>query len=221
MPPDLLGNIAASSAWMLFCNAPRQIEIVQSTKAPVVPSAPMEAPREPMRKPGLASATTKPSHHVIALRSSRSSTTAVAMQRPSRSDTRSMDKVVQWRRGAFYHQVAPRCKGHNAGTILGTCICGPICLQSCHERDPGGRHGREALGRRALLRAGDGLGPGLAPDGAPARAARSPDRAVREGDAGEREGLRRLADLPQAQPGAAGRARVPRPDGARGVRRTG
>src|SRR4051794_34734507 len=118
MPPDLLGNIAASSAWMLFCNAPRQIEIVHRTKAPVVPSAPIEAPSEPMRNPGLASATTKPSHHVIAFRSSRSSTTAVAMQRPSRSGPCSMDKVVQTAARRFYHPDPVRCKGHNGGTVL-------------------------------------------------------------------------------------------------------
>src|SRR5215204_4854862 len=112
MPPDLLGNIAASSAWMLFCNAPKQMEIVQSTKAPVVPRAPIEAPSEPMRKPGLASATTKPSHHVIALRSSRSSTTAVAMQRPSLARVPvGLDKVVQSPDGGvFYHPPSRRCK---------------------------------------------------------------------------------------------------------------
>src|SRR3954451_5778741 len=82
MPPDLFGNIAASSAWMLFCIAPRQIEIVHSTKAPVVPSAPTEPPRDAIRKAGLHSATTKPSHHVIALRSCLSSTSACAIPSP-------------------------------------------------------------------------------------------------------------------------------------------
>src|SRR3954469_9892757 len=63
---------------MLFCSAPRQTDTVHRTNAPVVPSAPIDAPRAAIRNPGLASATTKPSHHVIALRSCRSSTTAVA-----------------------------------------------------------------------------------------------------------------------------------------------
>ena len=45
------------------------------------------------------------------------------------------------------------------------------------------------------------------------RAARSPDRAVREGDAGERQGLRRRAEVPAPQPRAARRARLPRADG--------
>ena len=53
MPPDLFGNIAASSAWMLFCSAPRQIEIVHRTKAPVVPRAPIEPPSAAIRNPGL------------------------------------------------------------------------------------------------------------------------------------------------------------------------
>src|SRR4051794_9000427 len=82
MPPDLFGNIAASSAWMLFCMAPRQIEIVHRTKAPVVPRAPTDPPRDAIRKAGLQSATTKPSHHVIALRSCLSSTSACAIQPP-------------------------------------------------------------------------------------------------------------------------------------------
>src|SRR3954468_1173463 len=82
MPPDLFGNIAASSAWMLFCMAPREIEIVHSTNAPVVPSAPTDPPSEAIRKAGLHSATTKPSHHVIALRSCLSSTSACAIHAP-------------------------------------------------------------------------------------------------------------------------------------------
>src|SRR3954468_7684652 len=81
-PPDLLGNMHASSAWMLFCRAPRQIEIVHNRNAPVVPSAAIEPPSEAMRNPGLARATTNPSHHVIALRSCRSSTWAVATASP-------------------------------------------------------------------------------------------------------------------------------------------
>src|SRR5690349_15208148 len=81
-PPDLLGNMHASSAWMLFCSAPRQIEIVHSRNAPVVPSAPIDAPSAAIRKPGFASATTNPSHHVMALRSCLSSTWAVATASP-------------------------------------------------------------------------------------------------------------------------------------------
>src|SRR4051812_26341066 len=72
----------ASSAWMLFCRAPRQIEIVHSRNAPVVPSAPIEPPSAAMRNAGFASATTTPSHHVIALRSCLSSTWAVATASP-------------------------------------------------------------------------------------------------------------------------------------------
>src|ERR687886_1401683 len=81
-PPDLFGNMHASSAWMLFCSAPRQIEIVHRRNAPVVPSAPIDEPSAAIRKPGFASATTKPSHHVMALRSCLSSTWAVATASP-------------------------------------------------------------------------------------------------------------------------------------------
>src|ERR687886_843790 len=81
-PPDLFGNMHASSAWMLFCSAPRQIEIVHSRKAPVVPSAPIDDPSAAIRKPGFARATTNPSHHVMALRSCLSSTWAVATASP-------------------------------------------------------------------------------------------------------------------------------------------
>ena len=79
MPPDLLGNIVDSSAWMLFCSAPKVIEMVHRTNAPVVPSAPIDDPSAAMRKPGFASATTKPSHQVMALRSCLSSTSAYAI----------------------------------------------------------------------------------------------------------------------------------------------
>src|SRR5829696_10595999 len=81
-PPDLLGNIDASSAWMLFCSAPRQIEIDHSRNAPPVPSAPIEAPSPASKKPGFARATTKPSHQDIALRRDRSSTRASATRAP-------------------------------------------------------------------------------------------------------------------------------------------
>src|SRR5215211_264429 len=58
-------------------------EMVHSTKAPVVPSTPIDAPSAAIRNPGFASATTKPSHHVIALRSCLSSTSADAIDPPS------------------------------------------------------------------------------------------------------------------------------------------
>src|SRR5919109_3339547 len=67
---------------MLFCSAPMQTDTVQRTKAPVVPRAPIEAPSAAIRKPGFASATTKPSHQLIALRSCRSSTCADATPSP-------------------------------------------------------------------------------------------------------------------------------------------
>src|SRR5919198_4930034 len=82
MPPDLLGNMHASSAWMLFCRAPKAIDTDHSTNAPPVPSAPIDEPSAAIRNPGLASATTKPSHHVIALRSCLSSTSAYAIGPP-------------------------------------------------------------------------------------------------------------------------------------------
>ncbi|CAB4347406.1 unannotated protein [freshwater metagenome] len=50
---------------MLFCKAPNSTEIVQRTTAPVVPRTPIEPPSAAIRKPGLASATTKPSHQLI------------------------------------------------------------------------------------------------------------------------------------------------------------
>src|SRR4051794_27246587 len=81
MPPDLFGNIDASSAWMLFCSAPSVMEMDHSTKAPVVPSAPIDPPRPAIRNAGLHSATTNPSHQVIALSSDCSSTCASATQR--------------------------------------------------------------------------------------------------------------------------------------------
>ena len=77
------------------------------------------------------------------------------------------------------------------------------------------------MGRRALLGPELRLGSRLGPDRAPAGAARDADRAVRAGDARQRQALRRRAALPAAQPRAARRARVPRAHGARGVRRAG
>src|SRR5215207_577965 len=97
MPPDLFGNIDASSAWMLYCSAPMQIEIVHSTNAPPVPSAPIEPPSAAIRKPGLARATTKPSHHDIALSRDRSSTCASATPIPPTRWTNLFE------RAALYH----------------------------------------------------------------------------------------------------------------------
>src|SRR6185437_4321475 len=54
------------------------IDTPQSSIAPQPPRDPMEKPSEPIRKPGLARATTNPSHHRSDLRSSRSSMATVA-----------------------------------------------------------------------------------------------------------------------------------------------
>src|SRR5919204_912238 len=54
------------------------MEIVHNRAAPQPPRAPIEYPSEPIRKPGFASATTKPSYQRSAFRSCRSSTTATA-----------------------------------------------------------------------------------------------------------------------------------------------
>src|SRR4051812_49926867 len=88
MPPDLLGNIDASSAWMLFCRAPSVMEMDHSTNAPVVPRAPIDPPRPAMRNAGLHRATTNPSHQVIALSSDCSSTCACATHASSSAGTR-------------------------------------------------------------------------------------------------------------------------------------
>src|SRR5215213_7203911 len=99
---------------MLFWSAPRMIEIVQSTNAPVVPRAPIEAPSAAIRNPGLARATTKPSHHVIALRSCLSSTSAVAIDVPlsvwSPEPTQSY-QLVQTSPEFFYHAVRTSVNG--------------------------------------------------------------------------------------------------------------
>src|SRR3954465_7627344 len=86
---------------MLFCIAPRQMEIDQSRKAPPVPSAPMEPPSPAIRNAGLASATTNPSHHDIAWRSDRSSTCAVATSRLLAVAPQDMDKLDQSLARAF------------------------------------------------------------------------------------------------------------------------
>src|SRR3954466_3831934 len=126
-PPDLFGNMHASSAWMLFCSAPRQIEIVHSRNAPVVPSAPIDAPRAAMRNPGFASATTKPSHHVMALRSCLSSTWAVATASPPPPDPvveRAYSEQIGPSRAArLYH--APR------STVNQTCAFSPAGPNTC------------------------------------------------------------------------------------------
>src|SRR5919106_1987472 len=66
-----------------MATTPSTTETVHSTTAPVVPRTPIEAPSAAIRKPGFASAMTKPSHHVIALRSCLSSTSADAIDPPS------------------------------------------------------------------------------------------------------------------------------------------
>ena len=81
------------------------------------------------------------------------------------------------------------------------------------------QHVREDVGLRAVLGTRLRLGSGLGPHRPAAGAPRDADRALREGDAREREALRRRAPVPAAQPRAARRARVPRADRARGVRR--
>src|SRR5919106_4817559 len=95
---------------MLFWSAPSMTETVHSTTAPVVPRTPIEAPSAAIRKPGFASAMTNPSHHVIALRSCLSSTSAFAMpplplwpRPPGRSRT-------NWYRlvGSIYHALRIR-----------------------------------------------------------------------------------------------------------------
>ena len=81
------------------------------------------------------------------------------------------------------------------------------------------QHVREDVGLRAVLGTRLRLGSGLGPHRPAAGAPRDADRALREGDAREREALRRRAPLPAPQPRAARRARLPRADRARGVRR--
>ena len=75
------------------------------------------------------------------------------------------------------------------------------------------------MGSRAVLGSRLRLGPGLGPDRPPEGAPLDADRAVRAGDAREREALRRRAALSPPQPRAARRARLPRADRAGGVRR--
>src|SRR5215208_2472928 len=77
-------------------------EMVQRTKAPVVPSTPIEAPSAAIRNPGLASATTKPSHQVIALRSCLSSTSACAMD-PSSPSSSQRSATYQLVQPPLYH----------------------------------------------------------------------------------------------------------------------
>ena len=72
---------------------------------------------------------------------------------------------------------------------------------------------RAVLGPR--LRLGSRLGPHRPPEGA----SRDADLALRDGDARERKALRRRAAVPAPQPRAPRRARLPRADRARGVRR--
>ena len=75
------------------------------------------------------------------------------------------------------------------------------------------------MGWRAVLGPRLRLGPGLVPDRAPEGAAREADRALRAGDAREREALGRRAALPAPQLRDPRRERLPRADRPRGVRR--
>src|SRR3954451_13572347 len=166
MPPDFDGNIAASSAWMLFCSEPRRIEIVHRTNAPAVPSAPIEPPRAAIRKPGFASATTNPSHHVIALRSCRSSTWA--------TDIDSLRPRPQWTNLPTLRCVCTNCVGQGQPASHDG-HAWPDAVQPrerglwAYLSSPGPEgatrtrwrtlHGREAVGRRAVLRARLRLGP--------------------------------------------------------------
>src|SRR6266496_3671722 len=172
MPPDLLGNIVASSAWMLFCSAPKVIDTVQRTNAPVVPSAPIDEPNAAMRKPGFASATTKPSHQVIALRSCLSSTSACAIGPflstgvPQKSTSR-----TNWYRTSRRRSTTPfgrrqrtacrfaRRRHARPGAIeVGLYKFVRTILQP--RRDDG----RQSVGGRALLGPRLRLGPRLGPD---------------------------------------------------------
>src|SRR5919204_5568349 len=78
MPPGLSGNIAADSEYTQLESTPMNMETPQRNIAPQPPRTPIEKPSEPIRNPGFASATTKPSYQRRAFRSCRSSTTATA-----------------------------------------------------------------------------------------------------------------------------------------------
>ena len=75
------------------------------------------------------------------------------------------------------------------------------------------------MGWRALLGTGLRVGPGVGAHRPPEGASRHSHRAVREGDARQRQDLRRRAQVSAAQPRVARRARVPRAHGADRVRR--
>ena len=89
-----------------------------------------------------------------------------------------------------------------------------VLADPTRERAPWRRRG-EASPSGARLR----LGSGLVPDRAPEGAARQAHRALRDGDAREREALRRRAALSAPQLRDPRRERLPRPHRARGVRR--
>ena len=94
-------------------------------------------------------------------------------------------------------------------------------VQVCTTRAPTRErtNGGEDVGRRALLGTRLRVGSGLVPDRAPEGAARQADRALRAGDARQREALRRRAALPAPQLRDPRRERLPRAHRARGVRR--
>src|SRR3954467_10791545 len=140
-PPDLFGNMHASSAWMLFCSAPRQIEMVHSRNAPVVPRAPIDRPSDAIRNPGFASATTKPSHHVMALRSCLSSTWAVATASPPPPTPRlasghTVNKLAHpaGRRGCT------TCRERSSTEVVLN-LPSRSDVGPAYDRRPGGRHG--------------------------------------------------------------------------------
>src|ERR671921_1163332 len=152
---------------MLFWSAPIRTEIVHRTNAPVVPSTPMEAPRAAMRNPGFASATTKPSHHVIALRSCRSSTSAWAM---SPLPSLVWAPLVPIGTGVVVRLLpcSPDSVNRRVATLRWTRAVrrdtSPCTNLYEIARTREGTNGGEDLGRRALLGTRVRLGPGLVPD---------------------------------------------------------
>src|ERR671922_2223943 len=114
--------------------------IVHRTNAPVVPSTPIEAPSAAIRNPGFASATTKPSHHVIALSSCLSSTSAYATGPSSRGVPEAgLVPIGTGRRPIFYHSARTPSIGHagcrhwTAGSRRGR---SPLCTSLYEDRSP-------------------------------------------------------------------------------------
>src|SRR5690242_4463069 len=91
------------------------IDTPQSSIAPQPPRDPMEKPSEPIRKPGLARATTNPSHHRSDLRSSRSSMATVATDKASlvskhRSERATSDARGPLAPGEFLYRLQRKCR---------------------------------------------------------------------------------------------------------------